>query len=584
MLVPRKMVTTFDTIIIGAGMSGLACAAKLAESPFYGETSVNGGKALAVLEARDRVGGRIGSVIVNGNRLDTGANWIHGIGSKDSPLGVNPLVEILPKKHFRELSCSVSFKPAHVNGMSGKRDIDSETSGSDSENSSSIADQSTTPDKSWVKVNPQSLSSEKHGHEKDLVIPPKMSHKLFNTLWTLIEALHERSEETASEEAKHTSMLQAIKEDEDFRAAFDTLPKDYHEVLRALPQFIENMEAAPLCASSAANAYGYTGMGLLEYAIEDFDGDQVFLHDGYTAVVTEVGKQVIKHGEVKLETEVKNINWDGDLIEISTNHGVYAAKKVVCTFPLGVLQHDLASSVKPQPTIFAPGLPNHKAEAIRSLGFGTLDKIFLVYDKPWWTESPWIDILKPGFTFQPFPKDPDSDEAEESSEEPNEPDSFWGFTDELPGIEIDSDGQMSQGIRALSLINLHALTGYPVLSCFVYCANALHIEGLSDHAASAIVHRSISKWLGREPPMPDAVHVTRWAQDEYARGSYSHMIAGVSETSHRAVIAEPLVNEHGAELRFAGEHTSHNHFATVHGALLSGWREAEAILKSESGK
>jgi phytoene dehydrogenase-like protein len=57
----------YDTIIIGAGMSGLACAAKLSEHPSY-----QNGKRLLVLEARDRIGGRIGSVHVNGNRLDTG--------------------------------------------------------------------------------------------------------------------------------------------------------------------------------------------------------------------------------------------------------------------------------------------------------------------------------------------------------------------------------------------------------------------------------------------------------------------------------------------------------------------------------
>ena len=41
----------------------------------------------------------------------------------------------------------------------------------------------------------------------------------------------------------------------------------------------------------------------------------------------------------------------------------------------------------------------------------------------------------------------------------------------------------------------------------------------------------------------------------------------------------PLGSEKGATLRFAGEHTSENHFATVHGALLSGWREADNILE-----
>jgi len=96
------------------------------------------------------------------------------------------------------------------------------------------------------------------------------------------------------------------------------------------------------------------------------------------------------------------------------------------------------------------------------------------------------------------------------------------------------------------------------------------------------IHRSLTQWFGREPPLPEAVHVTRWAQDEYSRGSYTHMITGLSKNSHREAFQKPLVNTQGAELRFAGEHTSLNHFATVHGGLISGWREADAILKSEA--
>lgn len=57
------------------------------------------------------------------------------------------------------------------------------------------------------------------------------------------------------------------------------------------------------------------------------------------------------------------------------------------------------------------------------------------------------------------------------------------------------------------------------------------------------------------------------------------MITGVSETRHREAFCEPIIGGDGAVLRFAGEHTSRNHFATVHGALLSGWREADAVLK-----
>ena len=51
-------------IVIGAGLAGLAAARALAES----------GIEVVVLEARDRIGGRVWTE----DRIDLGAHWIHG--------------------------------------------------------------------------------------------------------------------------------------------------------------------------------------------------------------------------------------------------------------------------------------------------------------------------------------------------------------------------------------------------------------------------------------------------------------------------------------------------------------------------
>ena len=59
----------FDTIVIGAGVCGLT-AARLLQSE---------GRRVIVLEARDRVGGRVVSDRRYGFATDLGASWIHGI-------------------------------------------------------------------------------------------------------------------------------------------------------------------------------------------------------------------------------------------------------------------------------------------------------------------------------------------------------------------------------------------------------------------------------------------------------------------------------------------------------------------------
>ncbi len=64
----------FDSIVIGAGISGLAAARLLTDA----------GRRTVVLEARDRIGGRVWTDRSDGRVTDRGASWIHGI--TDSPV------------------------------------------------------------------------------------------------------------------------------------------------------------------------------------------------------------------------------------------------------------------------------------------------------------------------------------------------------------------------------------------------------------------------------------------------------------------------------------------------------------------
>ncbi len=83
-------------------------------------------------------------------------------------------------------------------------------------------------------------------------------------------------------------------------------------------------------------------------------------------------------------------------------------------------------------------------------------------------------------------------------------------------------------------------------------------------------------------PQPTDSHVTRWRQDEYARGSYSYVAAGSSGNDYDFLAAAVSPARNGPlvprpRVFFAGEHTIRNYPATVHGALLSGLREAGKV-------
>ncbi len=77
-------------------------------------------------------------------------------------------------------------------------------------------------------------------------------------------------------------------------------------------------------------------------------------------------------------------------------------------------------------------------------------------------------------------------------------------------------------------------------------------------------------------PEPTGWLVTRWARDPFALGSYSFLAVGATPDD-RARLAEPV----DATLFFAGEATSTDFAATVHGAFLSGQRAAGQVMDAD---
>ena len=89
----------YDIIIVGAGISGLAAADNLIDS----------GKDVLILEARDRIGGRIWSHLWNGVTIEEGANWIH---TSDG----NPITEFAEKHGFTTYETPLNSMVAYLNG------------------------------------------------------------------------------------------------------------------------------------------------------------------------------------------------------------------------------------------------------------------------------------------------------------------------------------------------------------------------------------------------------------------------------------------------------------------------------------
>jgi monoamine oxidase len=108
------VVDRVDTVVVGAGIAGLTAGRLLTRS----------GRRVVLLEARDRVGGRVWSERDGGVVTDLGASWIHGI--TDSPVAAAAAAFGLRTVEFTVGGYQPYSRPIAYYGPSGVRLTDGE--------------------------------------------------------------------------------------------------------------------------------------------------------------------------------------------------------------------------------------------------------------------------------------------------------------------------------------------------------------------------------------------------------------------------------------------------------------------------
>ena len=320
--------------------------------------------------------------------------------------------------------------------------------------------------------------------------------------------------------------------------------KQYQSLLGLSAQDLRlfNWHFANLEYANAANL-GKLSLGGWDQDVgNEFEGEHSQVIGGYI----QVPRGILDYPyelDVRTRMKVSKIDYDvtgsgGQTAKVICDSGeIFEADHVVLTSPLGVLKNH---SIK-----FEPQLPKWKESSIERLGFGLLNKVILVYDKPFWdVDQDMIGLLR---------------------------------DTEQPG-SLDQRHYSTNRGRFYLFWNCMKTSGRPVLISLMAGDAAFQAEELSDgQIIGEVTQQLTNMYRNKTVPLPTEAIVTRWGKDKFAKGTYSY-VGPEGRSEDYDDMAKRLGNLH-----FAGEATCGTHPATVHGAYISGLRAASEIIDDMLG-
>lgn len=250
------------------------------------------------------------------------------------------------------------------------------------------------------------------------------------------------------------------------------------------------------------------------YDDEAFGGSDVIITNGYDKVAAYLAQEL----DVRLNTRVTAIDYGGQTVKVTTGVEVLEADYVIVSVPLGVLKSNTIS--------FSPALPTDKASAIIKTNMGNVNKFLLVWDAPFWN----TDLQ------------------------------YIGYTPETKG-------------KFNYYLNVKKFSSVNALMTFAFGDYATVTENMSDSDVINEVMLHLKTIYGNNTPNPTNLLRTKWRQNVNSYGAYSYATNGTT-TADFDTLAKAIDNK----LFFAGEHTIKDYRGTVHGAYLSGIREADRII------
>lgn len=247
---------------------------------------------------------------------------------------------------------------------------------------------------------------------------------------------------------------------------------------------------------------------------EAFNGEDVIITNGYDKVTDFMAQGL----DIRLNTRVTGINYSNTKVNITTNGSNIEADYVVVSVPLGVLKNNAIT--------FTPALPANKINAITNTNIGNVNKFLLVWNTPFWDTN-----LQ-----------------------------YIGYTPHTKG-------------KFNYFLNIKKFTPSNGLMTFAFGDYATVTESMTDNQIINEIMLNLKSIYGNSIPNPTNFLRTKWGQNINSFGAYAYPTNGSTSANF-----DTLANEINNKIFFAGEHTEREYRGTVHGAYLSGIREADKII------
>ncbi|KAL1387482.1 hypothetical protein pipiens_012756 [Culex pipiens pipiens] len=442
-----------------------------------------GFRNLILLEAERRIGGRIHTVPMGANVMDFGAQWVHS----DTD---NPVYDMAAKYNL----------------------VETETH---------------RENELCVKSNGEEVPVEKSNHVLDV-----------------LNSCHEEEERLS----KYSKSLGDFY-DEFFQEALRTRKfGDLDDTTcRQLYEFFQKYHTT---YNAVDTLYEVSAPGLLEFTDHQDEYLINWKGRGFKTILDIMMKRLPEQKEAPIPLEdfilfnkrVTNISYPSDAdypVRVTcSDDSCYVVDHVIITVSLGVLKENFHS-------LFTPKLPLIKTNAIEGLYIGTIDKLILEFDKPFWPTN-WNGF---GMLWN------SEDLAELRNSNQNWLESVCGFF--VPAYQPN------------------------LLVGWIYGKDARTMELLPEREVQdALVHLLRKFLVNFTIPQPKSFTRTTWYSNRNFRGSYtSRSVQSDLMDAKAADLALPLVNSLGKPVvLFAGEATHPEYFSTVQGAVGSGWREADRLI------